>query len=271
MRALYLDNPALPTKIIPAEAVKLLDEIIRKKKNWHKFEIATLKLVLVPYFYFNYHYFREKEKNGEKIVESSTDGFLAMNAETLSMDEETTKLAKENIGSKTSEAPGIEFRIIESTVEKSEQSQVIAFKTAEYFKIPRANAIISGVKKIYLPVYESFVTVKEGTFQVRINAVSGKISGIEKVPEREKGIIEITKETINELKEPGAWAEYTRGILFETRKIVAPKKSAEAEAKNKNGGGFSIDLSIFSSKWVLILIMLLSLFVLYMALFGNRF
>jgi hypothetical protein len=266
----YLDNPALPTKVIPADAVKSLDTIIRKKKNWHKFEIATLKLILVPYFYFNYHYFREKEKNGEKIVESSTDGFLAMNAETLSMDEETTKLAKENIGAKTSEAPGIEFKILESAVEKSEQTQVIAFKTAEYFKIPRSNIIVSGVKKIYLPLYESFVTVQEGTFQVHINAVNGKISGIEKVPEREKGIIEITKETINELKEPSAWVEYTKGILFETRKIVTTKSAAEKETKEKKIITPFIDLSFFASKWVLILIMILALFVLYMALFARH-
>ncbi|MCX6801002.1 MAG: hypothetical protein NTZ73_02345 [Candidatus Diapherotrites archaeon] len=264
----------MPIKLVPADAVKSLDDIIRKKKRWHKFEIATLKLILVPYFYFNYHYFKEKEKGGEKIIESSVDGFLAMNGETLQIDEETTTLIKENIKAASAEAPGIEFEIIETGIEKKEQETVLKLKLAEYFQISKANVVISSTKKILLPLYKSFVTVEEGTFQVLINAVNGEISGIEKVPARERELIEITKETINELKDPAAWVEYTKGILFETKKIVVPKKMAEKSAreskKSGSGEGFSIDLNFFSSKWILVLIMILALFVIYMALFGRR-
>ena len=272
MKTLYVGSPLLPLKVEGSKVAQTVESTL-KKKNWHEFKLATLKLTLVPYFLFNYHYYKEKEANGEKIIESSVDGFLALNGTTVLIEKDAEKLIKDNLKDAMSEAPEIPFEEKETTIEKKEQEAVLQFKAAEYFGVPKTNVVISSTKKILVPFYETFVEVKEGTFDIKINAVNGEVMGIEKVPVREKGFVEVTKETIDDLKDPKQWVEYTKGLLVETGKYTHKKskdvvgKVIAEKPKNENKG---IEISNFSeivtSKWFLILVVIIALFLIWLGI-----
>jgi hypothetical protein len=272
---LYVGSPLLPLKVTGKKVAKDIESSI-KEKNWHEFKIATLKLSLVPYFLFNYHYFKEKEVNGEKIIESSVDGFLLLNGESVSVEKDLSNLVKSNIKDVSNEAPLIPFEEKETTIDKKEQSEIIQFKIAEYFHVPKENVVISNVKKVLIPFYETFVEVKEGIFNIKINAVDGKVYGIDEVPEREKGFVELTKETINDLKDPKKWIEYTKELLVESGKftknkgkkvsIITSKKIIE---KTKKKEFLSSLTNMFMSNWFLILLIIIALFLIWVGLFSN--
>ena len=268
---MYVGDPLLPAKIGGKEVAETLSTVL-KEKNWHEFKLATLKLTLVPYFLFNYHYYKEKEDEGEKIIESSVDGFLALNGVSVKVEEKTEKLILENINEAGNEAPKIEFEEKETNIDKREQDAVLQFKTAEFFGVPKNNVVISSAKRVLVPFYETFVEVKEGTFDIRINAITGDIDGIDKVPKREKGFVEITEDTLDDLKDPKMWLEYTKGLFAETGKYVGKKgkklvdssgKKVIPKEKVQEAG---IDFSILTNKWVLIAIMIIAVFLIWIGI-----
>ncbi len=264
---MYLGNPMLPLALSAKEALEKLNKILAEK-NWKDFEAGELKLVLVPYYFFSYHSHTEKEVGGEKIVSSSKDGMLALNGSSLLIEDKKTNIIKENLQKLDQEIPQIEHEVKNSQITKSNQDHILKIKTAEFLQIEKDNVVISNVKKIMFPMYESFITIKKETYNIIISAVDGEVYGIEKVPEREKGFLEITQETFRDLKDPKQWVEYTKGLAVETKNFLTEKKHSPSDVpevsiktlgKNK--------LSLLSTKWFIILIILLALFLIYLAFF----
>ncbi len=264
---MFLGNPSLPLKVPVNEALAKVEKVLREK-NWEDFSLGTMKLVLVPYFYFNYHYYKEKESSQGKIIESSVDGFLALNGVELHIEEGTAKIIQKNLKETTNNSPEIEFSELETSIGKKEQDEVLKFKVAEFFQIPKQNVVISSSKKYSLPLYETFITIGKETYQININAINGELIGIEKVPEREKGFVELTKEVIHDLSTPKGWLKYSKEMLIDAgkkakklpkQKLLKNEKSVDKKVK--------INLSILSNKWVMILIILLALFLIFIAVF----
>lgn len=276
---MYVGSPLLPLKLEGKKVAELLGTTL-KSKNWHDFKLATLKLTLTPYFLFNYHYYKEKIENDQKIIESSVDGFLALNGASVKIEKGMEKIIKSSLKDSISDAPTIPFEEEETTIEKKEQNDVLQFKAAEYFHVPKENVVISSVKKVLIPFYETFVEVKEGTFKIKINAITGEMIGIEEVPEREKGFMEITKETLDDLKDPKKWVEYTKEMFVETGKYTHKKgketikaikdspKKLDTKAKKENNLDNQIEniTSILTSNWFLILLIIAGLFLVWIGL-----
>jgi hypothetical protein len=261
----YLGNPSLPLIVPVEEALKKIS-LVLTEKNWKDFEIGTLKLSFVPYFIFTYHYYIESEKNGKKIIESSADGQLVLGGKSLKIENGLLKIISENIPKAISSPPSVEFEEKETQITKKTQDAVLQTKAAEFFKIPRETITVSSIKKILIPFYESFITLEENTYQITINALDGKLMGVEKVPSREKGFIEITKETLGDLKDPKAWLQYTKGLAIETAKFISGKNSSEASS-SKETKSSKVNISFLYSKYLLLLIILLALFVIYISFF----
>jgi hypothetical protein len=262
------------------ETVAKIDRVL-KEKHWHEFQVATLKLNLVPYFLFNYHYFVEKESSGQRLIEHSFDGVLVLDGHAIKIDEELTSLVKENWSRGSTAAPDVEYEEKWNNVDKKAQESIIQLKVAQHFNVPKSNVVITSIRRVLVPYYKASVTVKEGTFGITINAVSGDMSGIEAIPEREQGFMELTKETFNDLKKPSAWAAYSKGLALESGKAVKERlakrnaKKAEEEgakpAKADEAKGADaksrINLSVLSTRPVIMLIILLALFLIYLAFF----
>ncbi len=264
---MFLGNPSLPLEFPVNEALSKVNGILTKK-NWHNFEVGNLKMVLVPYFFFHYHYYIESENKEEskKVIEKSFDGYLALNGVTLEMEKNSADLIKKYLKKLSNEAPSMPFEEKETLLEKKECEKVIRFKSAEHFKIPKENILISSIKKVFFPLYETFIEVNKQNFEIVINATNGEVLGIGAVPEREKGFLELTKETLTELSEPKAWLTYSKGLFTETGKAIGGKAKNATQIIPKISEKKSLS-SIFSSNWFLFLIIILALFLIYLALF----
>jgi len=259
----------LPLSLSAKEALSKVEAVL-VSKSWKDFDAGEIRLALVPYYLYNYHYHTEEENEGKSIVSSSKDGLLVLNGFSLKVEEKLVKVIQENMDTSNQEAPEIEFETKTTPITKATQDHILKVKTAEFFKISKENVVVSNVKKVMLPMYESFITVQKKTHEIIINAVNGDIYGIEEVPTREKGFIEITQETLQDLKDPKAWLEYTKGLAIETRKFLTEKNQPDLVAQNNKPSGsdkrLSNSLFFLSNKWVLVLIILLALFLIYLAL-----
>jgi len=263
---MYLGNPSLPLKVSVKSAVSSAEKVL-SERNWVDFKKSKTKLILIPYFYFSYHYFKEKIVNDEKIIESSVDGVLALNGVTIKIDKEFSEIIFKNLKDITSEAPNIDFEKIDDKLEKKELDDVIKLKIAEYFHVPKPNIVLSKIKKIYFPLYEFIFLVNEKELLFKINPIDGKIINLDEIPMREKSFSEITKETLEELSDPKVWVKYTKEILFKTGSVFSEKVKKEEKKIVKDPKKIKPDFSIFSSKLSWFLIILLALFLIYLALF----
>ncbi len=259
---MYLGNPMLPVLLPVKEALQKVTKIL-KEKNWQDFEIGSMKLVLTPFFFYQYHYFLEEEKNNSKIVTQSVDGVISLNANSLKIDEKITKLIKNKSSEQNNTAPQVEFSQQESNLSKKQQEKVLIIKTAQHFSVPKENLVVSDIRQFLVPFYETQITIKSQTYSIVINAIDGGLSGVEKIPEREKGFLEITKETLEELTSPTAWVKYTKELLLDASSAVTvSSKKVKIEKKESFK---PLNLSFLESKWVLILIMILALLLIYLA------
>jgi len=272
---LYLGNPLLPINSSVQETIAQVDKVLKEKK-WHEFKVATLKLTLVPYFLFNYHYFLERDASGEKLISNSFDGILSLDGHAIKVDEEMTPLIKENWSKGSTAAPEMEYDEKWNNVDKKAQDSVLQLKVAQHFNVPKGNVVITSIRRVLVPFYKASVTVKEGTYLVTINAVNGEMKGIEAIPAREQGFMELTKEAFNDLKKPSGWLQYSKDIAKETHKVIKRKKGA---TENKSGeqrphiaemAKESVTLTpylpILTSKWVIFVIIILALLLIYLAL-----
>ena len=217
---MLVGNPVFPIGFQLEEVAALVEKILRKK-NWKKFEKGEIKLVLIPFYLFYYDAAFEEENRLKKETEH---GRLALNAETAelgreladSMPEET-QLAKE--------LPDNYPLIVRKPIFSRQEAEKIALlKTASLVGTDRKNIVLTGFKMVYYPMWIAFATVAGKTSQLEISAVNGSVFGEENVPKREKGFVEITRETLEELKEPNAWLQYSKEIAQKTGERLAGRK-----------------------------------------------
>jgi len=221
---MFLANSAVQVSF----GLEQAEEVIKKslhKKNWRKFEKGEIKLALIPFYLFYYDAaFGEEGKPGGKMER----GRLALNAETAELGKEIAEEIPEE-EKLTKEYPDnfYPFSARKELLSKKEAEKIALLKTASMVGTTRENIVLSGMQLVYHPRWIAFVTVDKETYELDISAVSGKIFGEEKVPEREKGFVEITKDTLNELKEPGAWLRYSKEIAGTVGKKIAKSSSTK--------------------------------------------
>ena len=271
---MYLGNPLLPINVTAETAEDSLKKNLTQK-NWHEYELKKLKLDLVPYFLFNYHYFLEGSAEGKNIVKSTVHGTLAVDGHDIAVREDLVDLLKYSWKKAVAEVPRGEFDEKWCNIEKKEQDEVLQLCTAEYFEIPKQNVVISNARKFFVPFYMTSTKLEGKEYNFIINAIDGTIAGILDVPIREKGYMEITKETLHELKSPKMWVKYSKEALAEgTQKVLSKNSFSQTKEKKSESKikAFSkgIDLSWLDSKPVWLLIILLALVLILIGIFRLR-
>jgi len=270
---MYLGNPLLPIKFTPAEAVEKINKEI-KKKNWYEYELTPLKLTLVPYFLFNYHYYIENDNEGKNVIKSTVHGILAVDGHDIKVRTDLVDILKHNWKNTVQEVPRGEFSERYCNIDKKDQNEVLQLKTAQYFNVPKANVVVSEPRKLLLPEYWTVAKLNEKKYDITFNSVDGSLSGIKELPERQKGYMEITKETFNELKNPKSWFMYSAQVIEEVIALFLHP----SQKHNKNHSNSSsintkpkVNLSIFESRGILILIILLAVLLIIASIFKIKF
>jgi len=232
---MFLDRPAFSISFPLESCLEEVERLI-KSKRWTKFEVAEIKLIYAPFFFFNYYsYLEEKREDTDKAVVSDTaEGIMAMDAQTNVLDEGIAGLFQEEVP-QTSHKPaqGYQFEVERALIGEKDAVKVAQIKMAKQLELPKENLLISGLKLVYVPIWVASVSVAEGTYKLEFNAVNGELMSEAEIPEREKGWLEVTGETLSELKEPGAWVRYTQSVGGNLFTVLQNNPLTQAVLSNK--------------------------------------
>ena len=223
---MFVGNPVFPISFQLEQVASLVDEILGKK-NWRNFEKGEIKLVLTPFYLFYYDAAFEHKGKPKK---ETKHGRLALNAETAELSQLMSD-AMPPEAELVKELPDSYPLIVRKPIfSKKEAEKVALLKTASLLETERKNIVLTSFEMVYYPIWIAFVTVGGETYELEISAVTGQLFGEEKVPEMEKGFVEITRETLDELKQPGAWLRYSKEIA----EITGEKLGGNRETGQSN-------------------------------------
>ncbi|MDD5147869.1 MAG: hypothetical protein PHH08_00210 [Candidatus ainarchaeum sp.] len=206
---MYLGKPSFSLSFGLEEAKNLVAEAL-KKKNWHEFKQSDLTLSYVPYYIFFYDaFFEEKKEDGERKISETQRGRLALNAVTAEIDEE---VSEELEGAEfTRKSPNVPIEVDKPSMNQKEAEKLAQVKTAEFLESHTRNVLITQMKMIYYPMWIIGIEVAEGNYELEVSGTNGQVFGEEEIPERKKGLMEITGEALYELQSPSAWGKYAVG------------------------------------------------------------
>jgi len=218
---MILNRPSFPISFTFESCTSLIEKIV-KDHYWTDFSFASIKLKYVPYWFFNYDIFVESlhSERKEKIVSDHKFGSISLNALDGSLNEELALVIKDSKVERIREpVQGYEFEVSRPLILENKVEDIARIRLAKKFGVGLQNVVISGLRMIYVPEWILTVTVAEGNYQFNISAINGSILNEVEVPFRERGWIEVSKETISELKRPGAWIEYSKGVLSSAENV----------------------------------------------------
>lgn len=221
---MFLEKPSFPVSLSQGEAEEKVSALLNKK-NWTNFSFTKTKLVFVPYWFFNYHISKDSEDKTELIG----DGFNAMNAFENDFDQEVADVARNPDLTKTNEvSEDNEFNVLNSKTTEQEAREIILVKLADQQQVPRDSILLSGLERNYVPFWIVKVRIGEKELGLTVNASDGKLLHDDLIPNREKGMSELTSEALKELSNPLEWLNYSKDIASSVAKGLfshSPKKT----------------------------------------------
>lgn len=226
---MFLGNPVFPVSFRIEQVAELVEKTLLQK-NWKSFKKGEIKLVLTPFYSFYYDAAFEEEG---KLKKETEHGRLALNGETAELSKELADSMP--TGEKLSKEMPDDYPLIvrKPIFSKKEAEKVALLKTASLIGTSREHIVLTGFEMVYYPMWLAFVTVGEETYELEISAITGEIFGEERVPEREKGFVEVTKATLSELKEPGAWIRYSKEIMDITGEKLSGGGEGQTEQREQ--------------------------------------
>ncbi len=208
---------ALPIKISIEKAREKVEKLL-KEKRWKDFTIRaqtnkpSLKITRSSaglnyrcYYYFNYSATIEKEG----VVNKVEIWHSIMDAKTLQIDNSfLKKFSIYDIEEKE------EANYEKPKTDKTVLKRIAAVKIAEKFATKKENVEIFEDFIFYCPFWQINVKIEgeDKTYHFQVNAYSGDLNGPE-IPEKPETLTEIVEETIEDLKDPKKWVQYTKEIM----------------------------------------------------------
>ncbi len=199
---MLMDNPTLKLSISSNDIPGILKAVL-KEKHWRNFQVASVKLVYVPHWFFNFDMYFESQ---EGIQTYSSQ--MALDAVTGKLNPIIVEILKEIPVEKIREISGGEVE--KPTIGKDELKEVAKIKMAGELKIPKDKLTIYGANLTYVPVYRAWVSLGKRIVRIDIDGISGSPINVQDVPEKERGIIEVTADMIEDLKTPEGWIDYSK-------------------------------------------------------------
>lgn len=232
---MLLDAPALQLRYALKDVLGIVERVL-KERHWHKFDIESISLVYVPHWFFNFDVYQEAQGQSQAYASQ-----MALDATTGKLNPMVIQILDE-IPTKREREPkhGIEFEAWKPAVRIEEVKDVAAIKVAGEMNIAKQAVTVSGVELVYVPYWQVWVRLPTGTMRVDLDAISGSPANISKVPERERGQMEITMEMLQELTTPQGWVDYSKKAF-----------SWGAGASAKAGAGIMHELTSGVVPWML--------------------
>ncbi len=201
--------------------------------GWSSFkfvEIDRLKVFMIPFYLFHFDVFKSDENN--KVFDQ-TSGVLSLDAVKNKLDAKVSRFfgLHEVVEKIDLDSDSLEYKLLESKISDDKAEEIIKVKLASKFGVPRENVIISGKELLFIPVYYSEIELNGENFLIKVNGFDGEIFSNKKLPVKQKDLNELFSETINDLKQPNNWINYSTssvstavnansGVLFQFMVLI---------------------------------------------------
>jgi len=209
---MLLDNPTLELRIEVQDILEILENIL-KEKNWKNFDVASLKLMYMPFYIFNYDTLVETEIQGQPYSQGFS-GMMAMNAITGELEPILSDTMETRSVKQVREIThDLQYELQKPAISLKEVKDSAQIKLAGQFNLRKKDLAVSGFRLFYWPIWRIFVQLKNRVQRVDVEAIDGNPLNFEQVPIREKTWMEVTGDTFKKLKTTKGWAEIGGSVI----------------------------------------------------------
>ncbi len=209
-----LNQLAFPISFSLEDVSTALEELL-SQKGWKDFEQGNISLTYTPYYFFSFDYFTEvqNEESKTSYVETVEHGTSCMNGNNGELSEELYSLLEESPPETVSTPEqGYPFEVDKLSLGEKDAVRLLPLKLSQQFQISPKNFSITEIQLVYVPVWTAAFELNGQGFEVQYNAANGEILQEADIPFRKKGFIDLSWETLNELKQPNKWLEYSHAL-----------------------------------------------------------
>ncbi len=259
-----LENPAASLRIEFKDIMDILSDIL-KERNWKKFDTSNINLTYYPYYIFNYDVLVEQEVRGQQVSQGFS-GKTALNAIEADLEPALTEVMdNQPIDFEKEIATDIDYDLKTPAISEDEKKETTKIKLASQFNVSKEDVATSAYRLVYWPIWVIFVKIPgEGIQKLMIDGVAGYPLNVEEVPEREKGWVEVSKDTFEKLKSPKGWGELGKTAAKATAGGMKTAVTKEREESSKTSGAVHWLFHTKTGQYTVILLVLLILLWIFM-------
>ncbi len=202
---MVLDAPALQLRITMEDVMGILERIL-KERHWKSFDLANISLLYVPYWFFNYDVYQESEGQSRNYSAQMCMDAVRGDLKPIMIN----ILDNIPVEQSTEINHGVKYELMKPLVSKDEAKSIAQLKVAGEMQLPKSTVTISGAHLVFIPIWRIWVTLKSGIQRIELDGVSGSPFHIERVPEKQRGIQEVTMDMLHDLTTPAGWVDYSK-------------------------------------------------------------
>ncbi len=161
-------------------------------------EVQQIRLFYEPYWIFTF------DVEG---AQQPISGKTALNASSGDVNEFVPMLLDRPLNKTKNTAENAECEVEPTSVDRKEVEKVSQARVAAQLGVKKDQVSVSAFQKIYVPFYRIWLSVDGTPFKAEVDGCLGATFGLEGVPQKQKGMDEVTKETIEKMKSPSGWMD----------------------------------------------------------------
>ncbi len=255
-----LDSPAASLSIDFSDVTDILEDIL-EGKHWKEFDPSSIELDFIPFYIFNYDILVEQEMRGETVSQGFS-GQTSLNAVDANIEPMVPRIMDNQPidFKKEIQVEHNNYNVNTPAVSEDELKKTCEIKLATQFNVSQEDVATSAFRLVYWPVWTIFVKIPDqGIHKLYIDGVAGQPLNVEEVPEREKGWVEVSKETFTKLKSPRGWGEVGK----KAAKTAAKGAKSTATSSEESSGPGVTGWLLHSKPGIYTLILLILLMIIW--------
>lgn len=206
---MYLDRPAFPILFPYTKILSHFGELL-KAENWLYTGPQCTKIIFRPYWIFHYEIFSDPPGKGIKHLHSGTMKINTQNNRLFPFE----NIEYANLTHQINQPEyKVELEVQKPALEKADAEKIARLHLASQFEVDQDKVLLTDFKMMYIPIWTLKATLDKNIHIFHINANTGRLMEGTSIPQKSKGIPDFLDETLEELKSPATWLNYTQSII----------------------------------------------------------
>ncbi len=194
---MLLDGQTFELVLTPEIALSSVQKDLSRAGH-RNIEVQQIRLFYEPFWIFTF----DVEGAAQPI-----SGKTSLNASSGDVNEFVPMLLDRPLNKTKNTAENTECEVEPTSVDRKEVERVAQARVAAQLGVKKDQVSVSAFQKIYVPFYRIWLSVDGAAYKAEVDGCLGATFGLEGVPQKQKGMDEVTKETLDKMKSPAGWAD----------------------------------------------------------------